>query len=192
MKRLLCCLICCCGIFATAIPASAQAMMAAKPKAPASPPAATVGVIGSKSFWIAYSSPGVKGRAGKIFTPDGLIKTAGGSQYPIWRVGANSATTLIVSGKVKIGTLTVPPGAYTLFADISDQNNWTLIVNKKTGEWGLSHDAADDLGKTPFTMSAPPASIENLKWSIEDSGNGTGKLVLSWENHIASVDVDTH
>ena len=192
MKRLLCCLAICCGVFATAVPASSQAMMAAKPKAPASPPAAAVGVIGSKSFWIAYSSPGVKGRAGKIFTPDGLVKTAGGSQYPIWRVGANSATTLIVSGKVKIGDITVPAGAYTLFADISDQNNWTLIINKKTGEWGLSYDPSEDLGKTKFTMSAPSSGVENLKWDIKDNGNGTGALMLSWENHIATVDVDTH
>ncbi len=190
MKRLLCCLALCCGTFAATIPASAQAMMSAKPKAPASPPAMAVSVIGSRSVWIAYSSPGVKGREGKIFTSDGLIKTAGGSQYPIWRVGANSATTLITSGKMKIGDLTVPPGAYTLFADISDPNNWTLIINKKTGEWGLSHDAADDLGKTKFTMSAPSSMVENLKWDIKDNGNGTGALVLSWENHVASVDID--
>ncbi len=192
MKRLLCCLTLCCGIFAAATHASAQAMTA-MPKAPASPPAAAVATIGSRSIWIAYSSPGVKGRAGKIFTSDGLIKTAGGSQYPIWRTGANSATTLILSGKVKIGSLVVPAGAYTLFADISDPNNWTLILNKKTGEWRVwSGDPAEDLGKTPFTMSAPSSMVENLKWDIKDNGNGTGAIMLSWENHTATVMVDTH
>lgn len=207
MKRLLGCLILCCGIFAASIPASAQLptlysmgtpphpaggqAMTAKPKAPASPPAMAVAVIGSRSLWIAYSSPGVKGRAGKIFTSDGLIKTSGGSQYPIWRTGANSATTLITSGKMKIGDIVVPAGAYTLFADISDPNNWTLIINKKTGEWGLSYDPAEDLGKTKFTTSALPTMVENLKWDITDNGNGTGVISLSWENHTASVAVDT-
>jgi len=167
-------------------------MQAQAPKGPASPPAAAVGTIGSKSVWIAYSSPGVKGREGKIFTKDGLIKTSRGSQYPIWRVGANSATTLILSGKVKIGTLEVPPGAYTLFADISDPSNWTLIVNKATGEWGLGYDSTKDLGKTPMTMSAPSSTIENLKWEIADKGDGTGTITLSWENHTASVAVDTN
>jgi hypothetical protein len=192
MKRLLCCLVCCCGIFAAAIPASTQtAMNAAKLRpAPASPPAMAVGVIDGRSIWIAYSSPGVKGREGKIFTSNGLIKTAGGSQYPIWRTGANSATTLVLSGKVKIGSLDVPAGAYTLFADISDANNWTLIVSKKTGEWGLAYDPASDLGKTKFTMSAPPSMVENLKWEIADKGDGTGTITLSWENHTASVTVD--
>jgi hypothetical protein len=192
MKRLLCCLVCCCGLFAATVTASAQ--MSSTPAklrpAPASPPALAVGTIDGRSVWIAYSSPGVKGREGKIFGPDGLVKTAGGSQYPIWRTGANSATTLIVSGKVKIGDLVVPPGAYTLFADITDQNNWTLIVNKKTGEWGLAYDPASDLGKTKFTMSAPPSMVENLKWEIADKGDGTGTLTLTWENHSASVTVD--
>ena len=190
MKRLLCCLICCCSLFA----ATASAQMSSTPAklrpAPASPPAMAVAAIDGRSVWIAYSSPAVKGREGKIFTPDGLIKTAGGSQYPIWRVGANSATTLIVSGKVKIGDLVVPGGAYTLFADISDPNNWKLIVNNATGQWGLAHDPAKDLGKTPMTMSAPSSMVENLKWEIADKGDGTGTITLSWENHSASVTVD--
>jgi hypothetical protein len=190
MKRLLCCLVCCCGIFAAAIPASAQTAMTKLRPSPASPPAMAVGAIDGRSVWIAYSSPGVKGREGKIFTPDGLIKTAGGSQYPIWRTGANSATTLILSGKVKIGSLDVPAGAYTLFADITDANNWTLIVSKKTGEWGLAYDPSADLGKTKFTMSAPPSMVENLKWEIADKGDGTGTITLSWENHSASVTGD--
>ena len=183
MKRLLCCLTLLAISFATSARMQAQA-----PKSPASPPAAAVGTIGSKSIWIAYSSPGVKGREGKIFTKDGLISK--NPHYPVWRVGANSATTLILSGKVKIGTLEVPPGAYTLFADISDPGNWTLIVSKATGEWGLSYDATKDLGKTPMTMSAPPSAIENLKWELADNGDGTGKITLSWEDHVASVAVD--
>ena len=197
MKRLLCCLVCSCGIFVAT--ASAQASMSGVSQAasklrpaPASPPAMAVGTINGRSIWIAYSSPGVKGRAGKIFGSDGLVKTSGGSQYPIWRTGANSATTLIVTGKVKIGSVDVPGGAYTLFADISDQNNWTLIINKKTGQWGLAHDPAEDLGKTPMTMSAPPSMVENLKWDIKDKGDGTGTITLSWENHTASVTVDAH
>jgi hypothetical protein len=190
MKRLLCCLVCCCGLFAGTASAQMSSTAAKLRPAPASPPAMAVGAIDGRSVWIAYSSPAVKGREGKIFTPDGLIKTAGGSQYPIWRVGANSATTLIVSGKVKIGDLVVPGGAYTLFADISDPNNWALIVNKGTGEWGLAHDPTKDLGKTSMTMSAPPSMVENLKWEIADKGDGTGTITLSWENHSASVTVD--
>ena len=189
MKRLLCCLVLCCGIFAAAIPASAQTAMTAAPKAPpASPPAKAEGTVGGKSISIVYSSPRVKGRAGKIFTKDGLISKD--PHYPVWRGGANAATTLVLGGNVKIGSLAVPAGTYTLFVDISDPDNWTLIVSKATGEWGLAYDASKDLGKTPMSMSAPPAAIENLVYSIADKGNGTGTITLSWENHTAMVNVD--
>ena len=184
MKRLLCCL----SLLAVTFSAAAQA-----PKAPpASPPATALGSIGGKPISIAYSSPGVKGREGKVFTADGLIKTARGSQYPIWRAGANAATTIVLGGDVKIGSLPVPAGTYTLFVNISDPDNWTLIVNKATGEWGLAYDPSKDLGKTPMTMSTPSSMVENLKWEITDKGNGTGTISLSWENHTATVSVHAH
>lgn len=184
MKRLLCCL----GLLAFTVSVSAQMPMHKTRPQPLSPPAMAVGTIGGKSIWIAYSSPRVKGRTGHIFTRDGLISK--NPHYPVWRAGANSATTLILSGKMKIGDVEVPAGAYTLFVDISDPGHWTLIVSKETGEWGLSYDASKDLGKTPMTMSAPPSTIEDLKWKIVDKGDGMGEISLGWEHHVASVPVD--
>ncbi len=161
-------------------------------KAPLSPPATATGTIGGKTISIAYSSPRVKGREGKIYTKDGLIATSGGSQYPIWRGGANAATTLKTDAGLTIGDLSVPAGTYTLFVDISDPAHWLLIVNKKTGEWGLAHDATQDLGKTSMTMAAPPSMVEDLVYTITDSGGGKGTLTLAWENVSASVPVQVH
>jgi hypothetical protein len=163
----------------------------AQQKPPASPPAKATGTIGGHQITISYSSPGVKGREGKIFTPDGSIKTAGGSQYPIWRAGANAATALHTDGDLMIGDISVPAGDYTLFVDISNPDQWTLIVNKKTNESGLAHDASQDLGKTKMQMSKPSAMVENLAWSIKDNG-GKGTITLSWEDHEASVPVSAH
>jgi hypothetical protein len=170
-------------LFCTALLAT-SALVFAQQKPPASPPETATGSIGSAHITITYSSPGVKGREGKVFGSDGLIKTAHGSQYPIWRAGANGATTLTTDANLNIGDIEVPKGSYTLFVDISDQDNWTLIVNKKTGEWGLAYDPSQDLGKTKMTMSKPPSMVENLKWEI--SG---GKITLEWENKSASVPV---
>ena len=109
----------------------------AQQKPPASPPEKASGTIGGAQITITYSSPGVKGREGKIYTSDGLIKTSRGSQYPIWRAGANAATTLETSADLMLGDVHVPKGTYTLFVDISDPDQWTLIVNKKTGLYWL-------------------------------------------------------
>ncbi len=173
-------LIVCAGLLFTATAVLAQQ------KPPASPPAKATGTIGGHQITISYSSPGVKGREGKIFTKDGLISH--NPHYPVWRAGANSATTLHTDGDLRIGDISVPAGDYTLFVDISDPDQWTLIVNKKTGEWGLAYDASQDLGKTKMQMSKPSAMVENLAWSIKDNG-GKGTITLSWEDHEAAVPV---
>ncbi len=159
-------------------------------KPPASPPEKASATIGGAAISISYSSPGVKGREGKIFTKDGLISH--NPHYPIWRAGANAATTLETSGDLMIGDVHVPAGKYTLFVDISDPDQWALVVNKKTGEWGLAYDASQDLGKVKMHMSKPPSMVENLKYTIKDNGGGKGMITLAWENHEASVPVTAH
>lgn len=157
---------------------------------PKSPAAKETATIGGKTIAIAYSSPRVRGREGKIFTKDGLI--GHDPQYPIWRAGANAATTFETGGDLMLGDLLVPAGTYTLFVDISDPAQWVLIVNKKTGEWGLSHDAALDLGKVKMRMAKPPALVEELKYTLTDKGKGRGTLTLAWENESASVPIKVH
>jgi hypothetical protein len=157
------------------------------PRKQPSPPANATATIGGKSISITYSSPGVKGREGKIFSKDGLISKD--PHYPVWRAGANSATTLKTDGDITIGDLKVPAGTYTLFVDISDPDNWTLIVNKQTGQWGLAYDGSQDLGKTKMKMSKPASMVENLVYTLTSNGDGKGTLTLAWENHSASVPI---
>lgn len=184
MKRVLMCT----GLLFAATTLFAQQ---APPKKPVlSPPATASAVIGGKTITITYSSPRVNGREGKIFTSDGLISHD--RHYPVWRAGANAATTLTTDGDLMIGDLMVPAGTYTLFVDISDPAHWVLIVSKATGEWGLSYDPTKDLGKTPMMMSKPPAMVEDLTYTLTDSGNGMGTLTLAWEDVSASVHVMVH
>ena len=177
MKRFLIC---------TALLAFASTALAQQ-KAPASPPETATATIGGHTITIKYSSPGVKGREGHIFGADGLISHD--PHYPVWRAGANSATALHTDADITIGDLIVPKGDYTLFVDISNPDQWVLIVNKQTGEWGLRYDGSHDLGKTPMTMSKPASMVENLKWSITEV---KPDLTLAWEDHIASVPVSVH
>lgn len=158
-------------------------------KPPASPPEKATATVNGGTISILYSSPRVKGREGHIFTKDGLISHD--PHYPVWRAGANSATTLETSADLTIGDLSVPKGTYTLFVDISDPDQWTLIVNKQTKEWGLAYNASYDLGKTKMEMSKPPAMVEDLRWSIDMNGNH-GSIKLAWEDHSASVPVEVH
>ncbi len=178
----------CAGLLLTAVSLFAQPKPPAAP--PKSPPATESATIGGKAITITYSSPRVRGREGHIFTKDGLISHD--PHYPVWRGGANAATTLKTDADLTIGDLSVPAGTYTLFVDISDPAQWVLIVSKKTGEWGLAYDSTEDLGKTKMTTSTPPALVEDLKYTLTDDGGGKGTLTLAWENVSASVPIQVH
>jgi hypothetical protein len=142
-------------------------------KQPLSPPADTSVTIGGKTITIKYSAPSMRGR--KIF--------GGLEPYSkVWRAGANAATALHTDADLDIKGLAVPKGDYTLFVWL-DPDQWQLIVNKQTGQWGLSYDQSQDLGRVKMDMSKPSAPIETFKITLSN----TGKLQMEWENTIASV-----
>jgi hypothetical protein len=170
-------------LFAFAMVALAGLAIGQK-KAPASPDMTATASIGGKAITIKYAAPSVKGR--QIFGDGGLISHD--PNYPVWRAGANSATALHTEGNLDISGLKVPAGDYTLFANVADPDHWKLIVSKDLGEWGLSYDSSKHLGSAPMKMSKPGSSTEVLKYDIASAGGNKGKLTLSWENHIASVD----
>jgi len=164
-------------IAAVAWPAAALAQ--------ASPPATASATIGGKRITIRYSAPSVRGR--KIFGDGGLLSRD--PTYPVWRAGANAATTLQTEADLQMGNLAVPKGTYTLYVLVRDPNAWQLIINKQTGQWGLSYDARQDLGRVPMAMSKPPALVETLKYTFTDHGGGRGELRLEWENHAGAVPI---
>jgi hypothetical protein len=149
-----------------------------------SPPARATATIGGKSVSVQYSAPSVRGR--KIFGEGGLLSRD--PTYPVWRAGANAATTFKTEGNLDIGALSVPAGSYTLYVNVKDPDQWELVVSKQTGQWGLTYPgAASDLGRVKMTMSKPPALVEQLKYTLSDKGSGAGELRLEWENHVATV-----
>ena len=149
-----------------------------------SPPARATAMIGGKSVSVQYSSPSVRGR--RIFGDGGLLSHD--PTYPIWRAGANAATTFKTEGALDVGGLEVAPGTYTLYVNVKDPDHWELVVSKATGQWGLTYPGpASDVGRVKMTMSVPPQPVEQLKYTITDKGNGAGELQLAWERHIATV-----
>ena len=149
-----------------------------------SPPARATATIGGKSVSVQYSAPSVRGR--RIFGDGGLLSRD--PTYPIWRAGANAATTMKTEGPLDVGGLSLAPGTYTIYVNVKDPNQWELVVSKITGQWGLTYPGpSSDVGRVKMTMSVPPQPVEQLKYTITDKGNGAGELQLAWERHIATV-----
>jgi hypothetical protein len=126
-----------------------------------------------------YSSPRMKGR--KIY--GGLVPFG-----EVWRTGANEATTFVTSADVVVGGKAVPAGSYTIFT-VPTADKWTLIINKKTGEWGIPYKyESDELARVDMKVSKLPAPVENFTIAYDKSGSGC-RLRLDWETTRASVDI---
>src|SRR6202046_1981159 len=140
---------------------------------------ATCDLGGGKNIKTDYSSPRMKGR--KVY----------GDLVPfgeVWRTGANDATTFVPSADVVVGGKTIPAGSYTIFT-VPAQDKWTLIINKKTGEWGIPYKyESDELARVDMKVSQTPSPVENFTIAFDQKGN-TCTLNIKWENTQASVDI---
>ncbi|HUO26179.1 MAG TPA: DUF2911 domain-containing protein [Candidatus Aquilonibacter sp.] len=160
-------------IFAASILATAQN------KRPSPPASATCDLGGGKTIKTDYSSPRMKGR--KIY--GGLVPFG-----EVWRTGANEATTFVTSSEVMVGGTTVPAGSYTIFT-VPNTEKWTLIINKKTGEWGIPYKyESDELARVDMQVSQLPSPVEDFTISYENMGGGC-QLRVDWETTRASVDI---
>lgn len=148
-----------------------------KSKRPSPPAQAQCKFSDGKTITVDYSSPRAKGR--KIF----------GDLVPygqVWRTGANDATTFVTTGALSAEGKDIPAGSYTMFT-VPEQNKWTLIVNKHTGEWGIPYKyESEELARIPMSVSKTSGPVENFTISF-DQGGSTCTMKLSWEETQASV-----
>jgi hypothetical protein len=164
-------------LFAVLFCTAAFAQMSGGKPSPAASAACDLG--GGQTVKTDYSSPRMKGR--KIY----------GDLVPfgdVWRTGANEATTFVASSDVMVGGKAVPAGKYTIFT-VPKADGWTLIINKKTGEWGIPYKyESDELARVDMKVSTLPAPVENFTIAYDKSAHGC-KLRMDWETTRASVDV---
>ncbi|MEO6961628.1 MAG: DUF2911 domain-containing protein [Puia sp.] len=138
-----------------------------------SPPETATGTAGGATISINYSSPSVKGR--KIW--GGLVP-----YDKAWRAGANEATIFETDKAIQVEGKQLPAGKYSLFAT-PGENEWTIILNSETGQWGIkrSGEANRDPAKDVLSVMVKPrkssAMREKLTYQVTSPG-----FVLSWEN----------
>lgn len=147
----------------------------------ASPRKAAELVLSGKKISLDYGAPSARGRKvmGELVPYD-----------KVWRLGANKATHLTTEADLVIGGLNVPAGTYTLFA-LPSAGGWKLIINKKTGQWGIPYPPEDEkmeLGRVNMKVEKTPAPVEQMVLALDKSGTG-GVLKMEWENTRASVSI---
>ena len=136
-----------------------------------SPPMSTSVTIAGKKIQVDYGAPSMRGR--KIM---GELVPYG----EVWCAGANDATTLITSADLEIAGLKVPKGSYTLWT-IPGRTEWTLIVNKQTGQWHTEYDSSRDLGRVKIKVKSLSAPVERFRIELAAAAGDQGRLSLIWE-----------
>jgi hypothetical protein len=150
-----------------------------KSKRPSPPAKAECKLAGGKTITVDYSSPRAKGR--KIY---GELVPYG----KIWRAGANEATTFVTDTDLTVGGTPVPAGNYTIFT-IPNADKWTLVISKKTGEWGTAYPGpGEDLARIDMKLSKLASPVENFTIAFDQGGAGC-TLHMDWETTRASVDI---
>ena len=168
---------------------SAQGDKASRPSPAAK---ASCALADGKTITMDYSSPRAKGR--KIY--GGLVPYG-----QVWRAGANDATTFVTTADVMVGGTHVPVGSYTIFA-IPNQDKWTLIISKKTGEPGIPYPGEkEDFARVemkveqlsqivdPFTITLEPPRPSQLL-TLGVGGPTPARLCLAWEKTKACINLN--
>ncbi len=106
----------------------------------------------------------------------------------VWRSGANDATTFVTNTRLAVGGKHVPAGSYTIFT-IPDPDKWTLIISKKTGEWGIPYPGeGGDLARVDMKVAKLPSPVENFRIAFDHAGTSC-TLRLDWETTRALVEI---
>lgn len=134
--------------------------------------------VGEGNVTVTYGRPYLNGRV------------VGESVEPmadrVWRLGADEATTLVTDRELMLGEATIPAGEYTLWtAHMNDE--FHLIVNSETGQWGTNYNAEHDVAHVPMAVGELDPPAEQLVIAIADDTLG-----FEWGAMTASVPLMVH
>ena len=150
-------------------------------KLPALSPTSTITQeFSTTKMEIVYSRPSARGRL--VF----------GDLVPfgqVWRTGANAATKVTFGEEVEIGGTTVKAGTYSFYS-VPGANEWEIILNKNTGNWGaMGYDTKDDVVRFKVRPSVLSSSVETFTISVSNIKFSSCTIDLAWERTHVSVPV---
>ncbi|MCD0489237.1 DUF2911 domain-containing protein [Pedobacter sp. MC2016-14] len=138
--------------------------------------------FGLGQITVKYSRPNTKGR--KIF---GALEPYG----TVWRTGANSATIITFTEEVTLEGKQVPAGEYALFS-IPGKDEWTIILNKTSKQWGAyEYAAANDFLRVKVKPVMVKENTETFAINFINVFPTKAQLQLSWEHTSVTLSLAT-
>jgi hypothetical protein len=104
----------------------------------------------------------------------------------VWRTGADEATLLTTAQPIEIGGYSLAAGTYSLFTVPNEDGTAKLIINKKTGQWGIPYKEAEEkdneLARVDLKKSDLDKPVDQFTMAIEPEAGGGGVLKMMWES----------
>ena len=174
------------AMLVTSTPAMAQA--AKKKRQRISPHETITATIDGDEMKLVYGRPYTK----KPGTSE--VRKIWGGLVPygrVWRTGADEATLLTTAQPIEIGGYSLAAGTYSLFTLPNEDGTAKLIINKKTGQWGIPYkedsEKANELARVDLKKSALDKPVDQFTMAIEPASGGGGVLKMMWEETQYSV-----
>ena len=110
----------------------------------------------------------------------------------VWRTGADEATLLTTAQPIELGGYSLAPGTYSLFTVPYEDGTAKLVINKKTGQWGIPYnedsEKANELARVDLKKSTLDKTVDQFTMAIEQEAGG-GLLKMMWENTQYSISI---
>ena len=147
----------------------------------ASPLAMTRFRVGGTDVLLCYGRPSLRNRIGF----GGLVP-----YDSLWRLGANEPTRLSVNRPIRLGSLPLAPGRYSLYA-LPRPGHWMIFVTRSTQHWGNDLSPAvrsREVGgiDVPALPRAEPVETLTATWQGADTA---GTLSFAWDRTAAEIPV---
>ncbi len=169
-------------------PTPAMAQTAKKKRQPISPHETITETIDGNELKLVYGRPYTK----KPGTTE--VRKIWGGLVPygkVWRTGADEATLLTTKQAIEIGGYSLAAGTYSLFTIPNEDGTAKLIINKKTGQWGIPYkeesEKANELARVDLKKADLDKTVDQFTMAIESEASGGGVIKMQWEKTQYSV-----
>lgn len=108
----------------------------------------------------------------------------------LWTPGANWATTIEPSKAIKLNSVNVPKGKYSVWMKLTSATAWTMVLDPSFHRY--HEDRPDSNAKQiriPVTVTTAPFT-DVLTWSMPELRIDGGTLEFRWERARAAISLD--
>lgn len=141
--------------------------------------------MGESQAKICYSRPSLRGRT-----------MIGGEAVPydtLWRTGANEPTIIHLNTAAEIAGIAVEAGSYSLYTVPRAGDQWTLIVNRSTSQWGHESRYSPEVREQEVgraDVAAEPVDDEVEQFTIRAAEGGEPGVLIEWQNSRVRVPIE--